>query len=99
MTNMMRALLLFALTSCGSSILDKKAYSQSCAQASDCVPVFLGDVCTVCACANAAVATSSRARYDADAAAARRLCGPQPAIACAPCSQAIATCTNGVCGL
>jgi hypothetical protein len=84
---------------CGGTFIDAKTYSQKCTQDADCAPAYVGDACAVCTCSNAAIATSSKAKYDADVAAMRARCGPQPAVACGPCNTVTAKCSNGTCGL
>lgn len=91
--------LLFA-ASCGDPrVIDGKTYSKSCTVASDCVGVFFGNQCEPCGCPNAAIATSGKITYDADRSNALAVCGPRPAIACAPCQDKPVTCTSGACGL
>lgn len=88
------------LAACASPVLDAKNYGATCAQASDCVEAFFGDVCkSLCACANGAIAKSAQAQYAKDKEAAAATCGPRPAIACAPCMQPVVQCTNGACAL
>lgn len=96
---MLRSLLVLLLCACGGTVIDAARYSRACAQPSDCSAVFAGDACAVCACPNTAISASAKASYDADVAALKKLCGPQPAIACAPCAEPMPTCTNRTCGL
>jgi hypothetical protein len=93
------ALALLAAACGNPTLLDVKAYSQACSAPADCVPVKVGDVCAPCGCPNTAIAASDKARYDKDADIGRSFCGPVAAIACAPCRDAVLTCTNGACGL
>jgi hypothetical protein len=95
----MRRLLLAlgcALAAC-STHLDATHYDQSCSTAADCVAVFNGDVCSVCACPNAAINAKDKSRYDADDGSLQRYCGPRPAVACISCPTPMVACVGGKC--
>ena len=92
------ALSLLALCACGSSTeISAASYDQGCTSEVDCVPVFQGDTCAICACPNTAINTSQVARYEADVLSRRKACGPMPAVACAACSPRRALCTGSKC--
>jgi hypothetical protein len=82
--------------SCGSTVISSKGLSTACTVDADCVAVYLGDVCGVCDCPNAAIAASSKASYDTEVSDAQKLCGPRTAIAC-DCIQVSAGCSSGTC--
>jgi hypothetical protein len=81
------ALPLLALA-CESTVVDVKAYDQSCAAASDCVAVIDGDVC--CGCPNAAINKVDLDRYHADLGE----CSEQCDIFCA---EVAVSCEDGTC--
>lgn len=89
--------LVFA-SSCGRA-LSVTDYSTTCTVDADCTPVFVGDPCTGCSCSNASINVSSRAKYDADAAAQARLCSPLRPQCLADCAQAVVVCLPGGCAL
>jgi hypothetical protein len=93
---MRRLLLLVLVTACGSTVITDQGLSRVCAVDADCVAVFLGDACSVCDCANTAIAKTSKGLYDKELAAARLWCGPRPAIAC-ECIGFTALCDAGTC--
>lgn len=74
-------------------------YLQTCSRDDECLPVFEGDVCAVCACPNAAIRSGEKPAFDADVADARGRCGPTPAIACGPCMDTRGVCVAGKCGI
>lgn len=97
----MTRVLLFSslfLAACTTQI-DVTHYDQTCAQATDCAPVFSGNTCSLCACANAAVNRRDLQRYALDSAALRRNCGPLPTVECGPCPEPVAQCNGGRCEL
>ena len=72
----------------------------ACSTAADCTPVFAGEACSACVCANAAVRADARAEYQASFDEKRSACGDDPGAACvADCAQAAAVCTEGKCEL
>jgi hypothetical protein len=96
----MRRLLFAAalsLLACGPTIVDATHYNQTCISVTDCVPVFSGDVCQPCGCANAAINAKDKARYDTAVKNETALCRGQPAVLCGPCPQPTATCDAQVC--
>lgn len=83
-------------TACGPVLISDKNLSHACATAADCVAIFVGDACSVCQCGNAAIASSAKAQYDKDLAAAQAFCGPRPAVAC-DCAPSNVQCAQGAC--
>jgi len=85
----------------GSCTLRASVYNQSCQTDSDCVAVFLGDVCQdVChgECANEAINSADNNRYTADLNAAFRVQTSNPRTACS-CALGPAMCRAGVCAV
>ncbi len=72
-------------------------YSQSCDLASDCSPVYQGQVCAPCPCPNSAIAMKDLAKHQADFSARKSSCGLNPPVACAACQTSTATCENKKC--
>lgn len=96
--------LALALTACEpvKVTLESSGYATTCTAATDCTPVYFGQLCGPCgACPNAAISTSERARYDAELKRQSDTCpprtGPQPA--CAACLQPVTVCDAGTCQL
>ncbi|PZR18594.1 MAG: hypothetical protein DI536_01555 [Archangium gephyra] len=89
------------VSACGTpTILEAKDYKQSCTKNSECVAVYLGEVCKPCLCNNDAIAAEQSKIYEADFTGAQRSCsGPIPAVACGPCEAKAAVCDNGTCTL
>jgi hypothetical protein len=75
-------------------VLRADAYSTSCADAVDCVPVYLGSTCAPCRCPNGAIAQSDQAKYAADLEAA----GPAPGMCGCPAYPPL-ICPGGKCVL
>ena len=96
-----RLSILLALVLAGSCGRDLTVtdYSTTCTVDADCTPVFVGDPCTGCSCSNASINVSSRAKYDADAAAQARLCSPLRPQCLADCVQPVVVCLAGRCAL
>ncbi len=84
--------------SCGPTTVSERGLSTSCTVDTDCVAVFLGDVCGHCRCPTAAIASSSQSAYDAELEAALKSCGGAPVNTCL-CTQASAHCSSGTCTL
>lgn len=78
-------------------MLDASNFDQTCASDGACTTVFTGDVCDVCQCPNDAINSSSLSAWNTERSRALQWCGPQPAIACAPCPPMNAKCVNGKC--
>jgi hypothetical protein len=74
-------------------------FTQSCQVASDCTPIYQGEVCTPCACPNAAIATTQLDAYQSKLTQIRSTCGPLPAIACADCANATPLCAGNKCNV
>lgn len=90
---------LFA-SACGTpTVLEAKDYKQTCTKSSECVAVYLGDVCKPCLCNNDAIAAEQEKIYEADATGAKRSCGPVEAVACGACEAKSAVCADGTCKL
>ncbi len=88
------------LTSCGSpTVLEARDYDQSCERGSECVAVFLGDVCNPCRCNNAAIVATQAEIFEADATSARRSCGRVEPVECAPCESRTVVCESQKCAL
>jgi len=90
-----------SLAACGTPTLEVKDYSKACTVEADCVAVYIGPLCQTCGgCPNEAISQSSKAKYDADAAAAARSCPPNLNRAvCAACRLPEVACTAGACAL
>lgn len=72
----------------------------SCVIDTDCAAVRTGDPCAVCACPNAAIATSELPFYGYQARPLTAACArPESPPACAPCPTTTATCVAGTCQL
>jgi hypothetical protein len=87
--------------SVASCTLLGSAYDQSCQRDSDCVAVFLGDVCSdVChgVCANAAINVRDDARYNADLNAVPQSPPSNMKTACS-CAFGLAVCHAGSCAI
>lgn len=65
------------LGGCGTDTsLSQGKYRTDCTLSSECVAVFLGDVCgSACACANAAINRADANKYQADFDRAKAACG------------------------
>ncbi len=88
------------LSACGNpSLVDGKNYKTACSLPADCAAVVFGDQCEPCACANAAISTTEKVKYDADHSAALATCGGHAPVLCSPCATQVLTCTSGVCGI
>ncbi len=98
MSRLSLVIALLTASSCGRG-LSVTDYSTKCAVDADCTPVFVGDPCAGCSCSNASISASSRAKYDADAAAQSRLCSPLRPQCLADCSQAAVVCLPTGCAL
>lgn len=82
----------------GSQEIHAADFEQSCTADSDCVPVYEGDVCAVCKCNDAAIASSAAQSYDDKTTRLLAACGPRPAIGCnADCPESVATCVSNKC--
>ena len=93
------ALIVLSLSACGTpTVLEVKDYNVSCQHDSDCLAVYVGDVCKGCVCDNAAIAASENYIYEADKSGAGRSCKTPPANTnCAACAPVTVTCDNGTC--
>lgn len=79
------------------SALSSADYGRSCAAASDCTSVYVGDPCSsTCHCPNAAINRQDLARYQADVAQAPSR-GPNGQCSC-PCFG-LPACVGGTCQL
>lgn len=96
---MVLVLLGLGLAGCGTGVVTDQGLSKACVADADCAPAFFGDVCTPCACANGAIAVSSRSKYQQEVTAAKQWCGPQEAVRCAPCREPLVRCESGTCAL
>jgi hypothetical protein len=84
----------------GSCTLLPSAYSQSCQRDSDCVAVYLGNVCQdVChgVCPNAAISKSDDARYNSDLSAVPPVPTSNMRTACSCALGPMAVCRAGAC--
>jgi hypothetical protein len=99
----LRWLALLSLAGCGSSTdttLHISNYKTTCAVASDCAAVFIGDPCaTACRCPNAAISNTATIQEASDLAAAEALCTKAPGVCTASCVTPQATCAQGTCAL
>lgn len=86
------ALAVLLATGCGSSTLSATDYDQSCAVASDCVAVLVGDMCE-CSCEYEAISATGKSAYDEDRAAI------ECSVVCSPCPDgpAVLCSTSGTC--
>ncbi|GMU62421.1 MAG: hypothetical protein AMXMBFR34_41840 [Myxococcaceae bacterium] len=97
-TGLLGVAMVLGLTACpGSTVLDASRFDQTCSSDSHCIVVFSGDVCAVCQCANDAINSGSLTAWNTERSRAVQWCGPQPAIACAPCPPMNAKCVQGKC--
>lgn len=88
------------LAACGTpTVLEAKDYKVSCTKNSECISVYLGDVCNPCLCDNAAISAEQSQIYSADRTGAQRSCGPITAIGCAQCAPKTPVCTDGTCAV
>jgi hypothetical protein len=86
-----------ALPGCpGNTTLDASRYQTTCVVDSDCVAVFMGDICSACTCHNDAISTSSRGRYNGDVGGIAPWC-PQNFSTCGACPTVTAGCDAGQC--
>lgn len=85
------------LVACGGTVIGAGNYDQRCMSDVDCAPVYQGDACGICTCPNTAVNVDQLTRYEADLASLKKLCGPQPAVACGPCAPRRGLCTSRQC--
>jgi hypothetical protein len=97
-------LALVALAACGGSTSDTTLhisnYETTCAVASDCAVVFIGDPCaSACRCPNAAISTTATIQEASDLAAAEALCTTSPGGCTVSCVVPTASCAQGVCAL
>ena len=83
----------------GSTTLDASRYQTTCQQASDCVPVFVGDVCATCTCHNTAISRSSQEAYNGDLGGIVFWCSPGLLDTCGACAQVTVGCDAGQCTL
>lgn len=81
---------LLAVACKGTTIVDVKAYDQSCKVDGDCVVVQSGDIC--CGCPNAAINKGDLPRYQDDLGTCEAVC----AIGCV--GDVVAVCVDGTCG-
>lgn len=78
----------------GNTTIDLTGLDTACTTTTDCVAVVAGDACAICQCASQVIAKKAQTAYDAKAEAARKACGPRPAIACAAdCAQVAFSCS------
>lgn len=92
-------LCLLLLCACDSGTeISSANYDQSCKAEIDCTPVYQGDVCDLCGCANTAVNQSQVNRYQMDIASIRLKCAADAgSVVCSPCSPRRALCTGSKC--
>lgn len=76
----------------GGKPLDGTKYAANCSVDSECTMATVGDVCSPCKCANAAIATTSAANYAADYRSRTSECIPDDTAICAGCAPVKATC-------
>ena len=95
-------LLAWALSSCGNgtpvnTTLAISNYQTSCTAPSDCIAVFIGNVCG-CHCANAAISNADSARYQSEYHSAQQGC--QQGLGCGvECVNTTVACTSNVCAI
>jgi hypothetical protein len=82
-----------------SATLVRSDYQTTCQVAADCVPVWVGSACAVCACSNTAINRSSLPQYQADARARAFWCPSPGNVQCAACFEETAACDAGQCAL
>jgi hypothetical protein len=74
-----------------------EGYDKTCAMDTDCVLVFIGNVCG-CACTQEAIATGEASRYSAAQEEKRLTCTED--LACQPCPETeMAVCSQGMCAV
>jgi hypothetical protein len=97
----MRNLILLSLSilSCGTAAVEAKNYDLTCTQDSDCAPVYFGDVCKSCFCANGAINVKSSAKYASDLKESKKYCGAVTEIGCAQCLAPVSQCVGSSCKL
>ena len=85
----------------GSTVVTGDGFATSCSTDDDCVGVYFGDVCGVCATLlpNAAIASSAEGAYQNAVNAAESRCPPIMGGGSCRASQTITTCAMGACTL
>lgn len=82
-----------------SAIIRASSFDKSCNVASDCIAIYEGNVCSPCACPNAAIASSQQGAYAAQASQLRATCGAVGDVACGPCSSTTTVCAGNRCAV
>jgi hypothetical protein len=99
----MRSLLvvtsMLGLLGCGQSAgTELRNYDRSCARDSDCVAVYVGELCKGCYCPNAAISAGALANHERDTAETKKYCGAAaPAVSCVQCTVPTVRCVRSVC--
>lgn len=90
---------LLVLAACAGTELSASSYDQRCTRDGDCTPVYQGDACAPCGCANAGINSAAVAQYEQELLRLRSRCGPTPATACKSCTPMHGLCNNARCTL
>jgi hypothetical protein len=80
---------------CPDTTLRAEDFDDSCAEKANCVPVFLGDLCSGCTCPNAAISAIENTRYLRERDAID--CGPFATPTSCSCEAAFADCVEERC--
>ena len=88
-------------TSSGSTVVTGSGLATSCSTDDDCVGVYFGDVCGLCATdtPNASIASSAEAAYQNALNAAQSRCPPLRVNGKCPSNETITKCAMGTCTL
>jgi hypothetical protein len=81
----------------GDHSISTAGYSLACTKDSDCAVVYAGNLCDVCTCPNAVIATSAQAAYQQEEAAKQAGCCPSGPIPCDCPLIAVPVCQQGTC--
>jgi hypothetical protein len=71
------------------------SYDRACKADNDCTLVFAGDVCSPCACPNAAISQSAQASYAKELASRKETCEPSRVTCFCPAAEVF--CNQGTC--
>lgn len=85
-------------SSSGSNQISDTGFSRDCAVDDDCIPVYFGEACVMCAGSNASIAKSGETAYQAAFNKARAGCPASPPGLCAA-GYSVTKCTGKKCEL
>lgn len=77
--------------------MSTEGYGKTCAASTDCILVFIGNVCG-CGCTQEAISGTEASRYAAEQEEKRKAC--TDILSCQPCEETeVAACMQGTCGV